>query len=370
MTDSARPALIVNVDDNEVARYARSRILKRAGFTVIDASCGAEALQLINTERPDLVALDIHLPDINGIEICRQLKSSAENSSIIVLQISATASTTPQATAALNNGADAYLTEPVEADVLVATVRALLRLRKAERSLVAANEDLRRSNDDLQHFAFIASHDLQEPLRMITLYAQLLGRSAADKLTEAERSYLTEMIGGADRMRRLIDDLLGYSRAGRELDAGQVVDVEEAVQRATELLASQITETGGTIEAQSLPAVKGDLVQITQVFQNLIGNALKYRRRDDQPLVLISAVQRSASHWLIKVEDNGIGVPSEFRDLVFVPFKRLHGREIPGTGIGLALCRRIVEASGGKIWVESSSGGGSIFCFTLPTAAN
>lgn len=369
MVDQERPVVIANVDDNEIARYARSRILKRAGFEVIEAASGSEALDVIASHRPDLVTLDIHLPDMSGIDVCRRLKATPEHSSIIVLQISATADVVPSATSALNNGADGYLMEPIDADVLVATVRALLRLRKAERDLAAANEDLRRSNDDLQHFAFVASHDLQEPLRMITLFAQLLGRSLSGRLSETEDSYLNEMVGGVDRMRRLIDDLLGYSQAGRDRSQlTDVVNLSDAIERATELLGSQIAETRAKIEVGSLPSTRGELGQLTQVFQNLIGNALKYKSSERDPNVVISAAPHSGSHWVIRIQDNGIGIPPEFSELVFTPFKRLHGREIPGTGIGLALCRRIIEAIGGRIWLESPQTGGTAFCFTLPVA--
>ncbi|HEX7363501.1 MAG TPA: response regulator, partial [Bryobacteraceae bacterium] len=191
------PAVIINVDDNEPSRYVRSRILVHAGFTVHEAATGAEAVRLIE-QKPDLVLLDVHLPDVNGIELCRRIKAAPENASVIVLQISASATTAPHAVSALESGADGYLTEPVDPDVLVATVRSLLRLRKAERELLAANErlqvlnrELRRSNEDLQQFAFAASHDLQEPLRSITSFASLLERAAREKLSAAELQYLT-----------------------------------------------------------------------------------------------------------------------------------------------------------------------------------
>jgi DNA-binding response OmpR family regulator len=208
------PALIINVDDNEPSRYVRSRILINAGFHVHDAATGAEAVRLIAEQKPDLVLLDVHLPDVNGIELCRRIKAAPENASVIVLQISASATTAPHAVSALESGADGYLTEPVDPDVLVATVRSLLRLRKAERDLIAANErlqvlnrELQRSNEDLQQFAFAASHDLQEPLRSIASFAALLEKKAREKLSAAELEYLGLISDSARRMRALIADL-------------------------------------------------------------------------------------------------------------------------------------------------------------------
>jgi len=174
-------AVLLNVDDHESARYARSRILSSAGFSVHDASNGEETLALAEKHHPDLILLDVHLPDVNGIEVCRRLRQSHRDSPVMILQISASALSAAHAKEALDAGADAYLMEPVDPDVLVATVKALLRLHRAERSLIHANrqleivnKELQRSNQDLQHFAFAASHDLQEPLRTISTFVGLI----------------------------------------------------------------------------------------------------------------------------------------------------------------------------------------------------
>jgi signal transduction histidine kinase len=368
----AETATIINVDDNEPSRYVRAHILLRAGFIVHNAATGVEGLSLVAQHKPDLVLLDVNLPDVHGIEVCRRIKASTDGSSIIVLQISASATQAPHATAALDSGADAYLTEPVDPDVLVATVRAMLRLRNAERELSAANDRLRvvnrelqRSNEDLQQFAFAASHDLQEPLRSISTFIALLERTARPKLSQSEVEYLGYIADGAQRMHRLITDLLQYSQVGQKPASLQSVDLNVVIARTLDNLHDLIAETAAAVTWDVLPCVHGDEAQLGQMFQNLVGNAIKYARPEVAPAVHLSAA-RQGQDWVIRVEDNGMGIDPKFFDLIFAPFKRLHGRDIPGTGIGLAVCRRMIEAHGGRIWVESVPGEGSTFYLSVP----
>ena len=341
---------------------------------------GNAAIAALAAIQPDLVLLDVNLPDISGIDVCRQIKRDPESASVIVLQISASAISAPQATEALNSGADSYLIEPVDPDVLIASIRALLRLRRVERELTESNaalrdanaqlqelnQALRRSNEDLEHFGYVASHDLQEPLRTVTTHLQLLSRTAGDRLHEAEIGFLCTAIDGAKRMDQLIDDLLKYSRVGRGTRTFDVVPLSGAVTWAIENLRESIARNEAVITTDQLPAVLGDGMQLAQVFQNLLGNALKYRRADAAPVIHISAERASPEHWVISVRDNGIGIDPEYHEKIFAAFNRLHGHDIPGTGIGLALCRRIVESHRGSIWVRSAPGDGSTFLFSLP----
>lgn len=368
----AAPPVIINVDDHEAARYAKGRILAQAGFKVYDAATGLEALTLTAANAPDLVLLDMNLPDVHGIEVCRRLKSQRDSASVIVLQISASATAAPHATAALDSGADAYLAEPVDPDVLISTIRALLRLRAVERELSEANarlrlvnQELERSNEDLKHFAFAASHDLQEPLRTVSSFATLLERAAASKLTGTERNYIKHIVDGSQRMRALIDDLLAYSQAGHKPDSSQIVDLNSVLASTLEDLRDGITQSRSQISFGQLPSVIGDEAQLRQVFQNLISNSIKYARTGVTPVVHVSAT-RDGENWNVGIADNGIGIELQHQQLIFGPFKRLHGKEIPGTGIGLAVCRKVVEGHGGKVWVESRPGEGSTFFFTLP----
>jgi len=376
-------AVLVNVDDHEAARYARTRVLQRAGFLVHEAGTGADAMRLIGEVKPDLVLLDVHLPDMNGIEVCRQIKSQEEGTGMIILQISASATTAPHATVALDTGADAYLVEPVDPDVLVATVRAFLRLRSAERALAmanvelseknaalnAANRALRRSNDDLEHFAYVASHDLQEPLRNITTHLQLLERITAGRFDASERQLFNVVVKSAQRMSLLIHDVLAYSGLGKQVMELQPTDLNEALNWALQNLAEGIAEAGAAIVTGKLPVAKGDVVQLGQVFQNLVGNSIKYRSTDRPLRIEISAEPGPVGDWTIRVADNGIGIAEQYLPEIFLPFKRLHSFEIPGNGIGLTLCRRIIEAQNGRIWAESREGKGSTFLFTLESVA-
>lgn len=368
--------ILLNVDDHEVARYARTRILTSAGFTVHEASTGAETIEAVARYKPDLVLLDVHLPDINGMEVCRILKGSMGDEPMIVLQITASAVSPSHATIALDGGADAYLTEPIDPDVLVATVRAMLRLHRAERSLAhanrqleIANQELVRSNVDLAHFAYAASHDLQEPLRTISIYTELIQVSLKGRLDEKEQYCLDQVISSAERMRTLIADTLAYAQAGRDTLAKSVVDLKEVVHWATANLAKSIDGTGTSIEvAGELPSVIGDFSRLGQVFQNLLSNAIKYRNKGEPLIVRIGSEKSGDVAWKVTVSDTGPGIDEQYRNRIFDPFKRLHGPEIPGSGIGLALCRRVIEAHGGHIWVESQPGQGATFAMTLPGA--
>lgn len=376
-------AVLLNVDDHEPARYARTRILRVAGFEVHEASTGGAGLALAQQVRPDLILLDVNLPDMNGMDVCRQVKAQEENAGVLILQISASAITAPQATAALNTGADAYLVEPLDPDVLVATVRAFLRLRTAERGLTLANAELsekntvlkrlndalRQSNDDLAHFAYVASHDLQEPLRNISTHLQLLDRMTGSRFDETERQLFSVVIDSARRMGTLIQAVLAYSGIGRQQPDVKPCDLNEALSWALANLSESMASSGASVTSTELPIVMGDSMRLSQVFQNLIGNSIKYRAGDRPLQIEIDAVPGAAQSCVIRIRDNGIGIASGNLAEIFLPFKRLHSAEIPGSGIGLALCRRIIEGHGGQIWADSMEGEGSTFSFTLQCAS-
>jgi PAS domain S-box-containing protein len=232
-----------------------------------------------------------------------------------------------------------------------------------------AEQDLLRSNAELEQFAYVASHDLSEPLRTISGYAELLGRRYSGQLDDDADRFIRHTVEGCARMRQLIDDLLSYSRAGRTAAVASVVDTADVVAGVCAGMRALLTETGATVEVGDLPVVRGDAVQLAQLFQNLVANSIKFAQPGRPALIRIDA-RRRGSDWEVAVADNGIGIEPEYRERVFKMFQRLHGRaDYEGTGIGLAICLRIVQAHGGSIWVEAGAEGGTVCRFTLPFVA-
>ncbi|MDD5557186.1 MAG: CHASE4 domain-containing protein [bacterium] len=236
---------------------------------------------------------------------------------------------------------------------------------RAEEALRRTAENLKRSNEDLEQFAYLASHDLQEPLRMVASYLRLLERRYAERLDGAAAEFIDFAVDGATRMKTLIDDILEYSRVGTSERPFEPTPVGEALDEALGNLQVALRESGASVTRDRLPTVRADRKQLVQLLQNLIANAIRFRG-EDPPAVHVSA-SRKGREWVVSVADNGIGIDPKYAERIFAVFQRLHGRgEYPGTGIGLALCRKIVERHGGRIWVESEPGRGATFRFTLP----
>jgi PAS domain S-box-containing protein len=227
-----------------------------------------------------------------------------------------------------------------------------------------AEEELRRSNEDLEHFAHAVSHDLSEPLRVIAGFVELLAQRFEGQLDEEAQTFINFTLSGVERMQAIIDDLLAYSRASRVPAQPDEVDVTGLVGDVLQMLAASIAERGTDVEVGELPTLRAEPTFLRQVFQNLIGNAVKFTDVE-QPRVRISA-SRERDYWRFDVEDNGPGVDPRHTDRVFEIFQRLHGRETPGTGAGLAIAKRLVERHGGRIWVHPAGEGGSVFSYTIP----
>lgn len=263
--------------------------------------------------------------------------------------------------------------------LIYAVAKDITERREAEKSLQRATEQLRRratelerSNADLEQFAYVASHDLSEPLRMVSGFVQLLAKRYHGKLDADADEFIGYAVEGVNRMQELIDDLLTFSRIGRDGRESVDVDLTSVAQRALKALSTQVAETGATVDVGSLPTVRGNQRELSQLFQNLLSNGLKFRGTA-APRILVTSQpdeheESAGARWEVSVADNGIGIAPRHAERIFKMFQRLHMRDLyPGTGIGLPICKKVVEHHDGRIWVEPNPGGGTVFKFTLPT---
>ena len=256
--------------------------------------------------------------------------------------------------------------ESAEGILVTAAIRDITERKKSEEHLVKTVGELKRSNDELQQFAYVASHDLQEPLRMVASYTQLLAQRYKGRLDSDADEFIAYAVDGSNRMQAMIQDLLAYSRAGTNGKALHEISSKNALKEALINLRATIDDSGAVVTQDSLPAITMDEIQLVQLFQNLVGNAIKYRGAE-VPHVHVSAAKNGGNEWIFSVRDNGMGIDPQYFERIFILFQRLHGRdEFKGTGIGLAICKKILERLGGRIWVESQPERGSTFRFALP----
>jgi signal transduction histidine kinase len=311
----------------------------------------------------DLIVLDLGLPDAEGLGAVRRAHAAAPHVPLVVL----TGLDSEQvAVQALQEGAHDYLVKgQIEPRGLLRALHLAVEREALLRELTLQKRELERSNADLQQFAYAASHDLQEPLRMVTSYTQLLAKRYKGRLDSDADEFIAFAVDGANRMQRLIRDLLTFSQVGKTGIILLEVSSEDALREALTNLNDVIEQSGAQVTHDPLPPVQADETQLIQLFQNLVGNAVKYQN-NGVPLVHISADKISGGDWMFSVKDNGIGIDPEYFEKIFGMFQRLHGRnEYAGTGIGLAICKKIVERHGGSISVKSKLGQGSTFSFAL-----
>jgi signal transduction histidine kinase len=367
---------VLHVEDNELDAELVAQALRKGGFSVsmVVVQAEDEFERQLRLQRPDVVIADYNLPQWKGMDALEVLRREGLEIPLILVS-GALGDIT--AVECIKRGATDYVLKDGLARLPEAVRRALqekrlLRSRQqAEEDLARKAEELARSNADLEQFAYVASHDLQEPLRMVSAYTQLLSERYRGKLDENADKFIGYASEGALRMQSLIQDLLAFSRVGRN-GSGRV-DCNAVMEEVLMTLGPAIQESDAVVTHGKLPAVWADRSQMTQIFQNLVGNAIKFRGKE--PSVISVQAEKAGQHWLFSVSDNGIGIAPEYAENIFVVFQRLHGRtEYPGNGIGLAICKKIVERNGGKIWVEAraghgsehSSDHGSIFKFTMP----
>jgi len=396
-------AQLLIIDDDAQMRSTLSDILQEQGYNVRDYGNGKQALDWLRKNPFDVVILDIKLPDTDGMELVEQIRLINPESAVIMMTGYASVET---AIEAMKEGAYAYIVKPFNIDELNAVIKKALReirlslqnkqlidklqranrelernrkslLRERALQLEAANKELeatiqklRRSNEQLQEFIHIASHDLREPSRKVFSFGQLLVKSLKGRLSDDEQENLNFMIDGANRMQQTVKSLLVYTKVTMEEIAFEEVDLNKMIEKlkALELSTNLEVTEGRILVPEPLPAIKGDSTQIRHLLQNLISNALKYHRKGVLPEVTIRAHRQYDGMARIEVEDNGIGIKEESYSHIFAMFRRLHPKEVyDGTGVGLAICKRIVERHKGQIGVRSTYGVGSTFWFTLPT---
>lgn len=397
------PVKILMVDDRPANLLALEGILEDLGQELVKAESGKEALRRILNDDFAVILLDVKMPDMDGFETATLIRERERSRHTPILFITAHKDD-EHLFRGYYAGAVDFLYKPINPEVLRSKVSvfvdlsrksallrehaAMLETRNAElersirerqqaedeirrlnaeleQRVKARTEELSRANDELRQFGYAASHDLREPLRTVASYTQLLDRRYHDKFDAEGREFLGYINEAVHRMDSLLSDLLAYSHQLHSKEkALTTVDAEAVLQGVLLNCDTAIRESDTTITRDPLPQVQSDFAQLGQVFQNLIGNSIKYRG-DQAPRIHISA-EESEDEWIFSFRDNGMGIDPRYHEQIFGIFKRLHGREYPGTGIGLALCKKIVERHGGRIWVESEQGKGATFKFTLP----
>jgi signal transduction histidine kinase len=395
---------ILLVDDKVENLVALEAVLDGLGQQLIKAQSGKAALRACLEHEFAAILLDVKMPDMDGFETAAMIREREQSKDTPIIFLTALKSE-EHLFRGYYMGAVDYLYKPIVPEVLRSKVAVFVdlcrkntilqknrdaleqknnqlqqeiteRMRaeadvrrlnaELERRVEERTRELSRMNEELRQFAYVASHDLQEPLRTVASYAQLLARRYRGKLDKDADEFIAYMVGGVTRMHTLLNDMLAYSRVTESKDRPLApANLNAVVQSSLMNLDLTINENHAVVEIGDLPTVSGDEVQLTQVFQNLIGNAIKYKS-NEPPRISITASEGD-EEWTVCVADNGIGVDPQYGERIFGIFKRLHGRELPGTGMGLAICKRIIERHNGRIWVEPQAGGGSKFCFTLPS---
>jgi signal transduction histidine kinase len=421
---ASKDVSILVVEDSPTQAERLVFLLEDSGYRVTAARNGREALVAVKASRPALIISDIMMPELDGFEMCYALKYDPSTQAIPVILLTSL-SDVKDVLHALRARADYFITKPYDDDYLLSQVEYLLdgplplqvanheairsgleitfagerftvtssrqqilslllstyenavrqnrelvgiqvQLETVNKQLSNTLSELERSNEDLEQFAYVASHDLQAPLRTIASYLQVLDEDHGPSLADDARSLVQGAVRSAMRMRELIQDLLAYSRVGSRQMPMEAVDLNGVLQEAVENLRSVLDETGAQLTFDQLPSINGDRIHMVQLFQNLLGNGVKFRRQGVTPKLHIG-VERNAEGWCFAVSDNGIGIAREHLERIFVIFQRLHPEgSYPGSGIGLAICKKIVERHRGRIWVESQPGEGTTFRFTLP----
>lgn len=400
---------ILVVDDIAENLHLLSDTLTEQGYDVRGVINGSMALRVAHSVLPDLILLDIKMPDMNGYEVCQRLKASESTRPIPVIFLSALNEVIDKVKAFEVGGVD-YISKPFQVQEVLARVENQLTIQRLQKQLWAknlaletTNQELERSNRELEQFAHVLCHDLNQPLQSIILHTDMLNINYQDRLDIKGEGYITKIRDSSLRMKTFMQDLLVYAKVGADSQDITSTDCNIVLEQVLDNLKAAISEKNALITHDSLPTVNVSQTQLIQLFQNLISNAIKFQAPGTSPQVKISvkpvdnsrdtdhgiltevgrvssinatgfqenghnSLEHGGNYWLFGIHDNGIGMEPDQRSHIFEIFQRLHSnKDYPGTGIGLATCKKIVENHGGQIGVESEPGVGSTFYFTLPT---
>jgi signal transduction histidine kinase len=361
----ARPKILV-VDDRKANLLATAKVLKGLDAELLTAGSGNEALSLVLRHVFAVVLLDVQMPEMDGFETAQLMQEheSMENTPIIF--VTAISKEEHYASRAANIGAVDYIFKPINPDILRSKVRVYIDLHVQREQILKLNSVLRQSNEELERFAYICSHDMQEPVRMMHSFSGMLARSHAETLDETGQRYLRFITDNATQMQKMIGDILTFSRIGREAPEIETVDCAPICDEALAKFADVIESKGAKVTLGRLPTVETSPTLMRVLFQNLIGNGLKFQDGSRAPQIAIKA-HREGAAWKFSIRDNGIGIDPAFHDKMFAIFQRHHRKEdYPGTGIGLCTCKKFLELYGGTISFTTIPGKGTMFTFTIP----
>jgi signal transduction histidine kinase len=366
-----RKPLVLIVDDVEANLVTLEALLSDLDCELVRAPGGNEALRQLLKHEFAVMLLDVQMPEIDGFEVARYARENPSTREVPIVFLTAMHHTEDSKLRGYGTGAVDYLLKPIDAHILRAKVRVFLELYASRRKLadeVDAHKktlaELEVTNAALRHFTYAASHDLKAPLRAVNGFLGALSEEAKGRLDATCLDYLDRSVKASKRMDSLLDSLLSYARLQRPVSFTEV-SCEMLLDQVRTDLADKLAGAGASLAAGPLPSVRGDADRLYQLFLNLIGNALKFRRPDQPPRISVAA-EKQGDAWCFSVEDNGIGIDRQHQETVFKAFWRLHAHsEYDGSGLGLSICQQIVEQHGGRIWAESAQSGGARLCFTL-----
>ncbi len=378
------------VDDREDGLLALEVVLRSPRYNLLKASSGADALRKLLDHDVAVILLDVQMPGMDGFETASLIKTHERLKGVPIIFVTGIHGDPRLVNQGYEVGAIDYVCKPFEPYILQSKVSVLVdlhvknaqearrkveaeyaareqeALRASEKRFRDLSEELAAANAELRQFAWVASHDLKEPLRVVASYVTLLSRCYEGKLSPEADEYLGYVKEGVLRMNSLLEGLLSLTGISQEEVRSRPVELNRVFESVTQSLEVLIRENQAEVTRDELPLVKADPAQIGQVLQNLIANAIKFKRRDEPPRVHVGAIRRDGE-WVLNVRDNGIGIKPQYTDRIFGVFQRLHSLdEYPGAGVGLAICKKIVDKHGGRIWVDSEPGAGSTFFFQLP----